>query len=231
MLETFASSAALADAAADAVAGLLARGLGERARATLVATGGRSPGPIYDRLREADLAWTRVVVTLSDERCVPATEGDANARLLRERLLKGRAAGAAFVPLWRGTGTPEEAASSVEPQLAAMAPFDAVLLGMGEDGHVASLIPGNPTLNAAMDLGGERLAMGFPAGWGSPPLARVTLTLPALLQAREILILIAGDEKRRVLDAAHAGADLPVGALLRQDRTPVRVLWAPAHTN
>jgi 6-phosphogluconolactonase len=230
MLETFTSSADLAEAAADAVAARLNQGQDERGRATLVATGGRSPGEVYDRLTMADLPWTRVVVTLSDERCVAPDAPASNARLLHERLLRGRAKGAAFVPLWRGAGTPEEAALDLEPQLRAMAPFDAVLLGMGEDGHVASLIPGNPIQAAAMDPAGERLAMGFPAGWGAPPLARITLTLSALLRAREILILIAGEAKRQVLDAALGGADLPIRAVLAQGRTPVRVLWAPQHS-
>ena len=230
MLETFTSSADLAEAAADAVAARLNQGQDERGRATLVATGGRSPGQIYDRMTGADVPWTRVVVTLSDERCAAPDAPESNARLVRERLLRGPAKGAALVPLWRGAGTPEEAARAVEPQLRAMAPFDAVLLGMGEDGHVASLIPGSPTLAAAMDPAGDRLAMGFPAGWGSPPLARVTLTLPALLQAREILVLIAGEAKRQVLDAALGGADLPIRSLVTQDRTPVRILWSPQHS-
>lgn len=230
MLETFASSADLAEAAANAVAARLNQGQDERGRASLVATGGRSPGEVYDRLTAADVPWTRVVVTLSDERCIPADAPESNARLLRERLLRGPAKGAAFVPLWRGIGTPEEAALTVEAQLRAMAPFDAVLLGMGEDGHIASLIPGSPVLAAAMDPAGDRLALGFPAGWGSPPLARITLTLPALLQAREILVLIAGEAKRQVLDAALGGADLPIKSLLTQTRTPVRVLWAPQHS-
>lgn len=227
MLEEFASSAALADAAADAAAACLQKGQDEHGRPSLVATGGRSPGPVYDRLRCAPLPWTRIAVTLSDERCVAADAPESNARLVRERLLVGAAKHAAFVPLWRGAGTPEEAAAAVEPQLNAMAPFDVVLLGMGEDGHVASLIPDNPTLAAAMDPAGERLAIGFPAGWGAPPLARITLTLPALLQARQILVLIAGATKRQVLEAALAGAQLPVRALLAQKRAPVRVLWSP----
>jgi 6-phosphogluconolactonase len=231
MLETFASSADLADAAAAMTADCLALGQAERGRCTLVATGGRSPGPVYDRLRCLPIPWTRTVVTLSDERCVAADAPESNAKLVRDKLLVGAARHAAFVPLWLGAGTPETAAEAVEPQLAAMAPFDAVLLGMGEDGHVASLIPDNPTLAAAMDPSGERLAMGFPAGWGSPPLARITLTLPALLQARQILILIAGETKRQVLEAALGGADLPVRALLSQDRAPVRVLWSPQHSD
>jgi 6-phosphogluconolactonase len=230
MLETFASSADLAAAAAAITADCLQRGQDERGRATLVATGGRSPGPIYDRLKCLPVPWTRVVITLSDERCVAVDAPESNARLVRERLLVGAARHAAFVPLWRGSGTPEEAARDVEPQLRAMAPFDAVLLGMGEDGHVASLIPDNPTLTAAMDPAGEQMAMGFPAGWGSPPLARITLTLSALLQARQILVLIAGETKRQVLEAALAGANLPVRALLTQKRAPVRVLWSPQHS-
>jgi len=231
MLETFTSSSALADAAADAVVALLELGLTERGRASLVATGGRSPGAIYDRLSRAPLDWARVTVTLSDERCVPPQAPESNAKLLNDRLFQGAAREAAFTPLFHPGEEPDAAARRAEPQVGALTPFDAVLLGMGEDGHVASLIPGAPILPAAMDLNGERLAMGFPAGWGSPPLARVTLTLAALLRSREILILTSGDEKRRVLDAAFAGADLPVTAILAQDRAPVRVLWSPAHSD
>jgi 6-phosphogluconolactonase len=103
------------------------------------------------------------------------------------------------------------------------------MLGMGEDGHVASLIPGDPGLAAGMDLGSERLTISVPAGLGNPPLARISLTLSALLQARAIFLLIAGEAKREVILNAGAGADLPVTALVSQTRVPVRVLWSPAH--
>lgn len=221
MLEAFPTAAALADAAAAGIVARLEEAIMSRGRASLVATGGRSPGAVYDRLASAALDWARVTVTLSDERCVEAHSPDANARLVRDRLLRGAAAPAGWLPLW-GEGDPT-------PRLRTLLPFDVVMLGMGEDGHVASLIPGMPGLAAAMDPRGEDLVQATPAGWGSPPVARVTLTLAALLAARTILILIAGDAKRRVLEAAQAGADLPVGALLTQDRVPVRVLWAPSH--
>ena len=221
MLETFPSAAALADAAAvHAVAGL-AGGLAARGRASLVATGGRAPGPVYDRLAQSTLDWSRITVTLSDERCVAADAPESNEGLVRARLLLGPAAQAAFIPLF-GAGDPE-------PRLRSELPFDVVMLGMGEDGHVASLLPGMPGLAAAMDPEGAALVQAVPAGWGSPPLARITLTLAALLAARTILILIAGDAKRRAVEAALAGADLPVRALLVQGRAPVRVLWAPTH--
>lgn len=220
MLETYPSPDALADAAADAVAACLAQGLASRGVASLVATGGRSPGPVYDRLRNADLDWAQVTVTLSDERCVDDDAPESNARLVQERLLQGPAARAVFLPLW-----PEPRARS----LFALLPFDAVLLGMGEDGHIASLIPGSPSLLEGMAESSGKLTVEVPAGVGSPPLPRISLTLPTLTDARAIFLLIAGEAKREVIASARAGQDLPVRALLTQDRVPVRVLWAPEH--
>ena len=215
----FPSSSAMAEAAAAAVAAQLSQGLKTHGRAALVATGGRSPGPVYDRLRAAKLDWARVVVTLSDERQVDVDSPNANVRLLRERLLVGEAAKAHYLPL----------TDYAEPALKALMPFDAVLLGMGEDGHIASLIPGSPVMALAMDPDGKTLVAESPEGFGSPPVARITLTLAALLQSRAIFLLIAGDAKRQVVADALAGSDLPVRAILTQDRTPVRILWTPKY--
>ncbi|THD77381.1 MAG: 6-phosphogluconolactonase [Phenylobacterium sp.] len=220
MIETYANSRALAAAAARGVAAELAEGLKTRPRAALVATGGRSPGPVYDLLKAAPIDWARVVVTLSDERCVPQDAEASNARLVRERLLVEAAAKAHLIPLWP---RPDPAA------LAAIAPFDAVMLGMGEDGHIASLIPGDPDLARNLDPAGEAWFADVPEGLGPPPVARVTLTLKALLNARAIFLLIAGGAKREVVDRALAGEDLPVRAVLGQNDVPVRVLWTPAN--
>ena len=218
MIETYANNAALAEAAAAAVAAQLRLALRTHGRAGLVGTGGRSPAPVYDRLTTCDVDWSRVIVTLSDERCVPADAPESNARLVREHLLTGEGAKAHFVPLWP---KPDPAA------LTALMPFDAVLLGMGEDGHIASLIPGDPALPRHLDPGGEALLVDVPAGLGSPPVARVSLTLKALLAARAIFLLIAGGAKREVVERAMAGEDLPVRALLAPGPVPVRVLWTP----
>ena len=217
MIETFASTEALADAAADAIEAALQGALDARGRACLVGTGGRSPGPVYDRLSQADLDWGKVAVTLSDERQVDADSPNANARLLRERLFVGPAAAAQFLPL----------TDYAEPALRKLTPFDAVMLGMGEDGHIASLIPGSPGLAEAMDPDADRLIAEAPQGFGSPPVARITLTLAALLQSRAVFLLIAGGAKRQVIADAQAGADLPVRALLNQERAPVRIFWTP----
>src|SRR4051794_24512813 len=162
MLEIFSGSDAMADAAADDVAARLAGGLAARGRASLVATGGRSPGPVYDRLKDAALDWSHVAVTLSDERQVDVDSPNANVRQLRERLFLGEAARAQYLPL----------TDYAEPALRLLMPFDAVMLGMGEDGHVASLIPGSPVMAFA---DGPPLLAESPQGFGSPPVARISL--------------------------------------------------------
>jgi 6-phosphogluconolactonase len=219
-IEEFQSAEQLARTAALAVADLLGDGIVARGRASLVATGGRSPGGVYDALSGLQLDWSKVTVTLSDERCVDATAPEANARLVRERLLTGRAAAARFLPLW-----PEADESEVRTLL----PFDAVLLGMGDDGHIASLIPGDPGLAAALDPAGERLLVSVPAGLGAPPLPRVSLTVSALTNARAIFLLIAGEAKRALVGRAEAGEDLPVRRVLAQEKVPVRILWQPQY--
>ena len=218
MIETYANPRALAEAAAHGLARALTEGLRMRSRAALVATGGRSPGPVYDLLKDAPLDWTRVVVTLSDERCVASTEAESNARLVRVRLLAGAAARAHLIPLWP---KPDPAT------FRALMPFDAVMLGMGEDGHIASLLPGDPALARHLDPAGEDLVVDVPAGLGSPPLPRVSLTFKALTAARAIFLLVSGRAKREVIERALAGADLPVRPLLAQKDAPLRILWTP----
>lgn len=218
MMENYSDSGTLADAAAEAIADALADALRQRGAASLVATGGRAPGPVYDRLARTPLDWGKVSVTLSDDRCVDAGTPDSNVRLVRDRLLQGPAAAARFLPLW----PPEPEALET---IASLRPFDVVMLGMGEDGHIASLIPGDPGLLDGLTT--ADLTRAVPGGLGKPPIARVTLTLSALLDARAIFLLIAGEAKREVLRRARAGEDLPVGRLISQSRAPVRIFWQP----
>ena len=224
MIETFADEAALAAAAAAATVDALSAGLAARGHASLIGTGGRSPAPVYDLLSAAELDWGRVTVSLSDDRFVPATSPDSNARLMRERLLQGRAAAATFLPLYSNAPSPQAAADIAEPHTHALAPFDMLYLGMGEDGHIASLIPGSPVMEAGLEPVDDRYVIGVPAGVGSPPVARISLTLPALLQARVTLVLIRGDLKREIVER---GSGLPVHALIKQAKAPLRVLWTP----
>jgi 6-phosphogluconolactonase len=227
VIEEFADAGTLAEAAAGAVVSALEAGLRRGDGAGLAATGGRSPGAVYDLMALAPLDWSRVRVTLTDERWVDPSSPDSNERLARERLLVHRAADALFHPLRDREPNPEAAAAHASALLHAWPPFDAVMLGMGEDGHVASLFPGSPALARGLDPAAPA-CIAVPAGEGRPPSQeRLSLTIRPLTAAGLVVILTSGAAKRAVLEQALAGGDpneLPVRAVLQSARS-VRILW------
>lgn len=223
-IEVYPDAEHAALAAAEAIADWLAAGLAENDRASFVGTGGSSPGPVYDLLATLPLPWDQISVTLSDERWVSPTSPDSNERQLRERLLVGEAATAAFVPLWSDAATVEDAADAAEATVADLFPADVVLLGMGEDGHIASLFPGSPALEEGLDPLGDSFVIDVPAGEPAPSLPRLSLTLYALKQAFLTLVLVRGEAKRRIIEDRD---DLPIHALFRASDMPVRVIWSP----
>lgn len=138
----YATSARLVNDLADLIAANLSTSLRKRNAASLVVSGGSTPAPLFDALSTRELDWSRVTVTLADERWVPADHKDSNEALVRNRLLVGNAASAAFVSLYEPGCSPIEAQSVVAQRLGSMPlPFDVVLLGMGNDGHTASFSP------------------------------------------------------------------------------------------
>lgn len=226
------SPAALVTAVCDAIVQSLATALQARGRAVLAVSGGRSPLPLFEALRTQPLDWSHVAVTLVDERCVPPDHADSNTALVRQHLLQGPAAAAHFVPWFDAlpAGTLDDAALDTLARAAGARvtagawPIDVAVLGMGEDGHTASLFPGAPGLARALQDSG-------PVAWTRPltaPHARLTLTLPALLAARELLLPLSGPAKQGVFEQARARADerLPVSLLLHQAHTPLRVWLA-----
>jgi 6-phosphogluconolactonase len=227
MIETFKDAAGLAEAAAGAVTAALDAGLRRNGSAGLAATGGRSPGAIYDLMALEPLDWAKVRVTLTDERWVDPASPDSNERLVRERLLTGRASQALFHPLHGREPSPDEAAEHAGALLHAWPPFDAVMLGMGEDGHIASLFPGSPALPLGLDPKAPA-CIAVPPGEGrAPPQTRLSLTIRPLTTAALVVILTSGAAKRSVLDRALEGGDpheLPVRAVLQSARA-VRILW------
>lgn len=215
--------------AAERIASSLRRRLAAGGEAVLVCSGGTSPGRCYDALSAARLDWSRVRVTLSDERWVSADDKASNERLVRDRLLRGEASAADFVPLYREGLSPEQgcealAADADDGRLPR--PFACSLLGMGEDGHFASLFPDSAALTAGLDPAGDALCL--PVVTAASELPRVTLTLAPLAESEEIVLLIFGEKKWAVYERARDGdAALPVAALLASAATPVRVIWAP----
>lgn len=224
-IERYPDAADASRAAAEAIADWLAAGLAEDDKASFIATGGSTPGEVYDLLSTLPLPWEHISVTLSDERWVAPDSPDSNERLLRERLLVGEAAAANFVSLWSEAGTPDDAAEAAEAAIAGLLPADVVLLGMGEDGHIASLFPGSPVLDDGLDPLGGSLVIAAPRGEPAPPQDRLSLTLYALRQSYLIIVLIRGEAKRRVIEQ---GEGLPIHALLdAAGETPVRIIWSP----
>jgi 6-phosphogluconolactonase len=205
-------------------AAIAARGL-----ASLVVSGGKTPIRLFELLRSSDLDWSRVCVALADERWVDPSDAGSNEKLVRDHLLKESAASARFIGLKNAAPTPDLGAVSAWETFARVPrPFDAVVLGMGDDGHTASLFPRSPNLLSALNPA----AVAGCVGMWSPvaPHPRLSLNLSALLDSRRIVVLITGSEKWRTYAAASAeGAtqDMPVRAVLRQQRAPVEVMWSP----
>ena len=228
-IETFADKDGWADACAGRLAGALVEGLNEGGKALLAGAGGSTPSPIYRRLANADLDWSRVAVTLVDERHVPESSPDSNARLMRETLLTGRAAAARFIPLHHAAVTVDRAAAMAAKALEAEGgPLDAVLLGMGEDGHICSMFPGSPTLKTLLTTALEPAVFGVPPGRDgmAPPQERISLNIPYLARARRVVLALTGAKKRAVFEAEATGdpAVRPIAALIASG-APLEVLW------
>lgn len=225
----FSTKDKLAEALAESVFENLAAGIAERGTASLVVSGGSTPARFFAALSEREeLDWSKVVVSLVDERWVPETSDRSNARLVKKTLLRGAAEMASFVPLYSGGDEPTLVQIEITNQRFAQVPrpFDAVVLGMGTDGHTASFFPGGDALDNALNADGPALAIRAP-GAGEP---RVTLTLPTLLQTRALYLHIEGDDKARVLDAAlETGPvdSMPVRAVLSQQHKTVALYWCP----
>ena len=220
-------AATLTAALAQEVVRRLKEDLARQDLAVLVVSGGKSPIPLFQALSGQPLDWARVTVTLADERWVPADHPDSNEGLVRTHLLKGKAAAAAFLPLYTGEDAPEAAAEAVATRLEALPrPFSQVILGMGEDGHTASLFPDAPEL--AQGLGTPAYALAVRPGLAPHP--RMSLSLKALLDSRDIALSTSGEVKRRLLERALGegpAEELPVRAILRQTAVPVTIHWAP----
>ena len=215
------------------LAAALARPLPELA-AALPAARLPSPSPVWTRPvlsklgKDRGVDWEKVRVTLVDERWVPETSDRSNAALVNETMLQGPAAVARFVPLYAGGDAPDAAAlGRTASQLADLpSPFDAVILGMGSDGHTASFFPGGDNLAAALTEPGPVVSMRAP-GAGEP---RVTFTLPRLLETAALYLHIEGDEKAAVLETALGDGpveEMPIRAVLRQERVPLTIYWCP----
>lgn len=227
---SFTDCDALARALAERIAERLRLGIVERGKALLAVSGGSTPVRFFQQLSRIELEWPKVQVVLVDERWVPETHERSNARLVKSELLQHAASAAHFVPLYADAPTPEAGMVAVRARVAALPyPFDAVILGMGTDGHTASFFPGGDRLAEALDLAGTARVLPMRAAGAGEP--RITFTLPALLDTQALYLHIEGETKRQLLADARLGLgaakDYPVRTVLTQTRVPVAVYWCP----
>lgn len=229
-MQTFDSRDALTEAATDTIAAWLREGIAARGRASLMASGGSTPGPVYEALSARELDWSHVVVGLADERWVPETDAGSNAALVRRTLLQGKAASATFIPMFSPSHAfgPDAASDCAGRYAEATKATDALVLGMGPDGHTLSWFAGADGIGAAMDPSSKACVSAVHAKESAVTgryLDRMTLTAAAVAASRNAILLITGDEKRAVFEAEDV--QHPVHALKDLLGTRLCVYWAP----
>ena len=216
----------LARALAATVAGALSAAVARRGAAFLAVSGGATPALFLSELSRAAIDWSKLTVTLIDERMAPPSSPRSNAGLVMDKLLRGPASAARFLPLYHAAASAEAAAALAADSLdAAPWPLDVAVLGMGTDGHTASFFPDADGLDALLDPAADRLLM--PVHAKSALEERLTLTMQPIISAGLLALHVEGPEKRATLDRAlGAGDRLPIRAVLDSAQRPVQIFWA-----
>jgi 6-phosphogluconolactonase len=228
-VHNFANAAELARNLADKVAASLSAAITTKGTAVIAVSGGSTPKAFFQELSTRDIDWSKVTITLVDERFVPADNPRSNHLLVAGNLLQNNAKAATFQPLYQAAASVEDAARLSTSATASIGnPFDVVILGMGGDGHTASFFPGGNKLAVALDPKTPRGVITMDAeGAGEP---RLTFTFSSLQDAALLVLHIEGESKKDVLaKAERAGdeADMPIRAILRRAASPLDIYWAP----
>jgi len=219
----------LAEAVAGDVAFIIESALDARGEALIALPGGKTPLPIYAKLAAAKLNWKKVTIVPTDERLVELSDPRSNIRAIAQAFLP---TGARVFPISSDIADYKLAGNSANAKLADLKfPLDLAWLGVGSDGHTASIFPG-PDLEEALNAPKGRNAIGVMPDPLPPeaPVARVTLTRSAILSARTVLITITGQDKRDLLEGAIAdghSSKLPIGRVLAEAEQPIDIHWAP----
>ncbi|GEA13032.1 6-phosphogluconolactonase [Alteromonas sp. KUL49] len=224
---SFDSADALTQAFAEDLVSILKTGIRARGRASLVVSGGRTPLPLFKQLSETDLEWDKVDVTLADERWVDEGHDASNTTLVKNNLIQNKASAATFVPLKSAHENAEDGIEEAQAGVLAMSqPFDALILGMGEDGHTASLFPCSEQVADGLDMDSGKTCLAVQPT--TAPHQRISLTLPALLNSRNIFLHLTGEKKKQVLnDAIENATEIQKPIVAVVNRAPVTLMWAP----
>jgi 6-phosphogluconolactonase len=216
-LHSFSNRDILTTELATTITAILNQGITQNGRASLAVSGGSTPVQLFECLSNMDIPWQNVEISLVDERWVVPVDPDSNEHLVRKHLLQNRAKAANFTGMWNSAKTASKGEEKCSAQLQKIhRPFDVLILGMGGDGHTASLFPGAARLPQATDMNSGKICMGIAPV--TAPHERMTLTLPAILDSKQIFLHITGQNKKDVLEQALSGGpaeEMPIRFILQ----------------
>lgn len=219
----FNDSQELCKALAAAIGQNLSAAIEKKGQAALAVSGGKTPIPLFEQLSQLDLDWENVFITLVDDRWVDGQDDASNEKLVNTYLLKNKAQNAQFVGLKTPGDSPFEQEAQVEQKLASFPfPLDVIVLGMGDDGHTASLFPFAENLKLGLDLKSNRKVIAMKPL--DAPHERITLTLPVILASHHIYLHLSGENKLKVLAEATRGTDIeemPIRAVIENANVQV----------
>ena len=226
-LHDFSDGDALAEALSSEIAHQLGRAIQIRGTATIAVSGGNTPLTLFKLLSQAELDWTRITITLVDERWVSPDDARSNERLVKQNLLVGRAGFANFVPFYINGVDLEEASFRICHEIVKRPlPFYVVILGMGLDGHTASFFVDGDNYDEAINPAAGLPVIAIKAPSANEP--RATLTMPMLITSRFLAVHIEGEDKREVLaKALEDGSELPISRVLERKDVQTNIFWAP----
>jgi len=213
---------------------ILSEALSKNGFATLLVSGGGTPAPLYEALSKSELTWKKIKVALVDERWVDQQHSASNEALIKRTLLINNAKAATFTGMKTADQHAVNGQKETESNYRALPqPFTVAIVGMGNDGHTASLFPHAEGLNSALQADNDQLTAAILAKQSPVTGAnteRLSLTLAGLLKCERLIILLTGEDKLEVFDQAMKPGpveDMPIRALLNQEKVPVELYWAP----
>jgi len=223
---SFASKSELVDTLSKSITEALQRAIEKKGYATLMLSGGSTPKPLFEKLSHCDIDWQSVRIGLCDERWIDPEHKDSNEHLVRQYLLQEHAKEARFIGMYEDKSIGEAQLTCNERLKELLYPFDVVVLGMGTDGHTASLFPNNSKLAQAFDVDNKNLCISIEPK--NAPYSRMSLTLHAILSASHIFLHFEGEEKLAVCKQALASNDsyaMPIRAVLEQAEKDIEVYY------
>lgn len=224
----FENSEALSRSLAKKIGEDLMEAISKKGVGSIAVSGGKTPIPLFNALSELDLDWEKIFITLVDDRWVDEQDSASNEQLVKTNLLKNKAQKAHFVGLKTSSSSPFGHEIEVEQKLIDFPfPLDVIVLGMGDDGHTASLFPHAVNLKLGLDLESMKKVIGMTPL--DAPHERITLTLPVILSSQHIYLHISGEQKLTVLKKATQGQnieDMPIRAVIQNSNTELQVYYS-----